>query len=96
MVMSEKKLSSIENNLAIMVGLTQAQVEVMESLADQYDKLIVVSEDFRAAANVWKQSAEDNKSALSLQMAALEGLDLQGKIESFLEHNKLFTMWEKK
>ncbi len=94
--MSEKKLSGIENNLAVMVGLTQAQVDVMESLADQYEKLMAVSEDFGAARDVWKQSAEDNKSALSLQMAALEGLDLQGKIKSFLEGHQLFTMWEKK
>ena len=94
--MNEDKLSNIENNLALLVGLTQVQVKVQESLADQYEKLIEVSENFRAAAGVWKQSAIDTENAVELQMAGLDIFDHEGKVRSFLEHNELFTMWEKK
>lgn len=95
-IMSKHKLSNIENNLAVMVGLTQAQVDIMESLADQYEKLMIVSEDFEAARDVWKQSAIDIKTALELQMAGLAVYDTKGKVKAFLESHRLDARWVKK
>ena len=94
--MSKNKLSNIENNLAVMVSLTQAQIDVMESLADQYEKLTEVSSDFEVARDVWKQSANDTKNAVELQMAGLEAFDKQGKVKAFLDSHKLEAKWVKK
>ncbi len=96
MIMSKNKLSSIENNLAVMVALTMAQVDTMESLASQYEKLMEVSGDFEAARDVWKQSALDTKDAVELQMAGLEAFDKQGKVKAFLGSHKREARWVKK
>ena len=93
--MSKDKLSPIENNLAVIVGLTQAQADIMESLAEQYEKLTEVSEDFRVACDVWKQSAISTKDTIQIQMAGLAMFDKQGKVKTFLKSHRLHAEWVK-
>ena len=90
-MMDEDKLSNIENNLALIVGLTQVQIKVQESLVDQCEKLTEVSEDFREMAETCRQSVIGFKDVSELQIATLGP-----KIKLFLEGHQLFTMWEKK
>jgi hypothetical protein len=94
--MRKNKLSPIENNLAVIVALTQAQVDTMEVLADKCEKLMEVSEDFEVAYDVWKQAAIDTENAVELQMAGLAIYDTTGKVKAFLESHRLEVKWVKK
>ena len=94
--MSKYKLSNIENNLAVIIALTEAQADTMESLTEQYEKLMEVSSNFEAARDVWEESAVNTRNAIQLQMAGLDVFDKQGKVKEFLESHKLEVKWVKK
>ena len=94
--MSKTKLSGVENNLAVMVSLTQAQADVMESLAEQFYTLATISEDFRATGDVFKQSAIETRKSIDTQMVGLRAYDKSGKVESFLKSFRLDAKWVKR